>query len=47
MEIVQHIEEMETRFYGFTKKELRSLAYQLAEKNGLNHNFNKASQLAI
>jgi hypothetical protein len=46
MEIVQHIEEMETRFYGFTKKELRSLAYQLAEKNGLNHNFNKESQLA-
>ncbi|KAK9685659.1 hypothetical protein QE152_g37870 [Popillia japonica] len=38
-EIVEHIKEMETRFYGLSKKDVRSLAFNLAEKNGLNHKF--------
>lgn len=38
-EIVEHIKEMETRFYGLSKKDVRSLAFNLAEKNGLKHKF--------
>jgi hypothetical protein len=38
-EIVDHIKDMETRMYGLTKKELLSLAYQLADKNKIPHSF--------
>ncbi|KAK9693636.1 CENP-B N-terminal DNA-binding domain [Popillia japonica] len=38
-EIVEHIKEMETRFYGLSKKDVRSLAFNLAEKNDLKHKF--------
>ncbi|KAG8237724.1 hypothetical protein J437_LFUL017026 [Ladona fulva] len=39
-ELVNHILEMETRFYGITLRDVRSLAFQLAEKNGIPHPFN-------
>ncbi|KAK9681103.1 CENP-B N-terminal DNA-binding domain [Popillia japonica] len=35
----ENIKEMETRFYGLSKKDVRSLAFNLAEKNGLKHKF--------
>lgn len=41
LEIVQHIKDMEARFYGLTKKYVRSLAFQLFERNSLKHKFNK------
>lgn len=37
---------MESRLFGFTLRELRSLAFELGERNGLAHNFNKEKQMA-
>lgn len=37
---------MESRLFGLTSKDLRSLAFQLAERNGLNHRFDQSSGLA-
>lgn len=45
-EIVSQLIEMQRRLFGVTMKELRQFAFQLAEKNKLNHNFNKDSQMA-
>lgn len=45
-ELVKYILSMEQCFYGITTKEIRKLAFDLAEKNGINHPFNKATKLA-
>lgn len=45
-ELVAHIFDLEKRFFGITAKDLRGLAFQLAEKNGIQHRFNKSSGLA-
>lgn len=45
-ELVRHILELESCFFGLTIKDLRKLAYQLAEKYELNHRFNKEKQMA-
>ncbi|XP_070529630.1 tigger transposable element-derived protein 1-like [Cardiocondyla obscurior] len=45
-ELVRHILELESRFFGLTIKDLRHLAFQLAEKYKLPHRFNKELQLA-
>lgn len=45
-ELVKHILYMESRLFGFTLSDLRSLAYQLAERNGLAHQFNKDKKMA-
>lgn len=45
-ELVQHILKLEVSFYGVTAREVRSLAFQLAEKNGKTHPFSKEKQLA-
>ncbi|CAK1590196.1 unnamed protein product [Parnassius mnemosyne] len=45
-ELVQHILGMEKRFYGLTLQDVRRLAYQLAERNNIKHNFNKDTQMA-
>lgn len=45
-ELVDHILSMEKRFYGVTARDVRSLAYQLAERNHINHRFNRRSKLA-
>ncbi|KAG5870156.1 hypothetical protein JTB14_032448 [Gonioctena quinquepunctata] len=37
-ELVRHILDMEVRFFGVTILDLRSLAYSLAEKNGIPNN---------
>ena len=37
---------MEERFFGLTLTDVRRLAYQLAERNGLQHRFNKEKQVA-
>lgn len=45
-ELVKHVLLMESRFFGLSITDLRHLAYQLAEKHGLTHRFNKETQLA-
>ena len=45
-ELVAHILDMERRMYGLTTKDVRSIAYQLADKNGIDHPFSKITCLA-
>lgn len=45
-ELVTHILDFETRMYGFTTRDLRRLAYQLAEKNNIPHKFSHEHQAA-
>lgn len=45
-ELLGHILEMERRFYGLKLDDVRRLAYQLAVKNNLDHNFNEEKQMA-
>jgi hypothetical protein len=45
-ELVRYVKDMESRFFGMTYMDLRKLAFQLAEKNKLVHQFNKAKGMA-
>ena len=45
-EIVDHVKHLESLLLGITSKDLRKLAYELAEKNKLKHNFNQDTKLA-
>lgn len=45
-ELVAHIVDMESRMYGLTNMDVRSLAYQLAEKNNISHSFCHETKLA-
>ena len=45
-ELVDYLLKMETMFYGLTIKDVRHLAFQLAERNKIKHPFNKESGLA-
>lgn len=45
-QLVEHLKLLETRLFGFTCKEVQELAYQLAEKNGYEHCFNKETKKA-
>lgn len=45
-ELVKYVLDMESRFYGITLLDLRSIAYQLAEKNDLKHPFDNEKKLA-
>ncbi|XP_055634056.1 uncharacterized protein LOC129774359 [Toxorhynchites rutilus septentrionalis] len=45
-ELVQHLLDLEKRFYGITMTNVRKLAFDLAEKNGLPHPFNKSTKMA-
>ena len=38
-QLVQYLHKIEACFYGLTKNDLQSLAFQLAERNGLQHSF--------
>lgn len=44
--LVNHLLHLEVRFYGITVADLRSLAYELAEKNGIPNNFNREKKVA-
>lgn len=39
LELVNYLKTMEARLFGLTMKDLRSLAYQLAVRNGISHRF--------
>lgn len=45
-ELVKYILELEERLFGITLKELRELAYELAEQNKIPHTFNRQKKLA-
>lgn len=45
-ELVKHVLDLESSFFGLRIRDLRSLAYQLAEKYELSHRFNKTTKLA-
>lgn len=45
-ELVEYVLLMESRLFGVTLAELRSLAYELAERNNLQHNFNTMKKMA-
>jgi len=45
-ELVNHILEFEGRLFGFNTTEIRKLAYEFAEKMGLNHRFDRNKQIA-
>ncbi|XP_015435159.1 PREDICTED: uncharacterized protein LOC107190790 [Dufourea novaeangliae] len=45
-ELVQHIQDMESRMYGLTTRDILSLAYQLAEKNKIKHPFSTEKGIA-
>lgn len=45
-ELSQYIKSMEARLFGLTGKELRILAYQLAERNNIEHPFNAETGMA-
>jgi hypothetical protein len=44
--LADHCRQLDNYFYGVTKKELGRFAFEMAEKNGLNHRFNKTTQQA-
>ena len=44
--LVQHMINLDAMLFGITRQDLRSLAFQLAEKNGLPHAFNATKMMA-
>lgn len=45
-ELANHLLDLEARFYGITMKDVQKLAYELAERNGLEHGFNHKLKMA-
>lgn len=45
-ELAMYAKNMESRLFGLTTKDLRSLAYDLAEKNNIKHNFDQSTKMA-
>lgn len=45
-DLVKYCLEMESRYWGLTRSDIRSLAYQLAEKNNIDHKFSYIKQCA-
>lgn len=45
-ELVEHILQMEGRLFGLTLTDLRTLAFELAERNNIKHNFNSEKRMA-
>lgn len=45
-ELENYLLSMESRLFGLTTKDLRSLAFQLAERNNLSHKFNSDNKMA-
>jgi hypothetical protein len=46
LELVEYLKTMESRLFGLTQKDLRSLAFELAERNNISNTFNRDSGLA-
>lgn len=46
LELVEYVQQMEGRLFGLTMLDLRKLAFDLAEKNKIDHNFCKKTGTA-
>jgi len=46
-ELVQYATEMQRRYFGLSSLNLRKLAFDLAERNGLLHPFSKEKCIAV
>lgn len=44
--ICKHIKDLEAQLFGLTYRDVRHLAFGMAEKNGIYHNFNRDTELA-
>lgn len=44
--LVDHILNLESRFFGLTTHEVQKLAFEFAEEAKLSHNFNKEKKVA-
>jgi hypothetical protein len=45
-ELAEYVFVMENRFFGLMLTEMRGLAFDLAERNKISHNFNKMIKMA-
>jgi hypothetical protein len=45
-QLADHLRELDKRFYGITRKQLMGLAYEFADKNKIEHRFNRTTRLA-
>lgn len=45
-ELVEHCLQLESMYFGLRVDDLRRLAFDLAEANGINHNFNREERMA-
>jgi hypothetical protein len=45
-ELLMHVVEMQHHFYGIQVRDLRLIAYDLAERNGIQHPFSQETRLA-
>lgn len=45
-EIVEHLQQLEVRFFGMTTTDLRKLAYQIAVAKKLPHRFSSENEMA-
>ena len=45
-ELDTYVKQMESRLFGLTTKNLQKLAYDLAEKNNINHSFDTSKKMA-
>jgi len=46
LELIEHVKMLDSMFYGITAKNFRVLAYEFAEKNDIDHQFNRESKIA-
>lgn len=46
IELCNYIKKVDNMFYGLTTQKVRELAYSFAERNGLEHRFNKEKKMA-
>ncbi|KAG5890783.1 hypothetical protein JTB14_007177 [Gonioctena quinquepunctata] len=45
-ELINHVQDFETRMYGLTTTDLRRLAFQLVERNNIPHEISRSKQIA-
>lgn len=44
--LAEYIKDMESRLFGLTQQSVRKLAFELADRNGIQHTFNKNTGMA-
>jgi len=45
-QLVDYCTQTQNRLFSMTQKDLRSMAYQIAERNDIEHNFNREKKMA-